>query len=64
VPTTFDYIIVGSGPAGSTVAHRLANQYADRKVLLIEAGTVPSIESFVSAHFSSVIDQKPLDLPF
>jgi choline dehydrogenase-like flavoprotein len=44
----FDYIIVGSGPGGSTVAHRLTKEFPERKVLLIEAGGEPAIESIVS----------------
>jgi glycine/D-amino acid oxidase-like deaminating enzyme len=44
----FDYIIVGSGPGGSTVAYRLTKEFPERKVLLIEAGGEPAIESVVS----------------
>ncbi|XP_070501294.1 glucose dehydrogenase [FAD, quinone]-like [Chironomus tepperi] len=41
----FDYIIVGSGAAGSLLAYRLALANINRKVLLIEAGGDPIIES-------------------
>ncbi|KAG5674063.1 hypothetical protein PVAND_004051 [Polypedilum vanderplanki] len=41
----FDYIIVGSGAAGSVLAYRLAQANTARKVLLIEAGGIPIIES-------------------
>jgi choline dehydrogenase len=47
----FDYIIVGSGVAGSVLAHRLAFADHSRKVLLIEAGDVPLINSFAPRFF-------------
>ncbi|KAJ5773853.1 hypothetical protein N7457_008749 [Penicillium paradoxum] len=36
--STFDFVIVGSGPAGSTLAAGLANSAAKPSVLLLEAG--------------------------
>lgn len=44
----FDYIVVGSGAGGLTVAYRLALQNRFRRVLLIEAGGYPSINSPVN----------------
>ncbi|MGE3911362.1 MAG: GMC family oxidoreductase [Chloroflexota bacterium] len=48
---TFDYVIVGSGPGGATLAYRLGEQ-PDVKILILEAGTdatrsamFPAIES-------------------
>ncbi|KAG5680480.1 hypothetical protein PVAND_009988 [Polypedilum vanderplanki] len=41
----FDYIVVGSGPAGSAIAYRLAQANSARTVLLIEAGDEPEIEA-------------------
>jgi choline dehydrogenase-like flavoprotein len=44
---TFDYIVVGAGPTGVTIAYRLALKNAARKVLLIEAGDKPDIDVMV-----------------
>lgn len=44
--STFDFIIVGAGTAGSTLAARLAA--ADFSVLVLEAGPEPPHESIVS----------------
>lgn len=46
----FDFIIVGSGSAGSVVANRLT-EVGDWKVLLIEAGDNPSMLSEIPAMF-------------
>lgn len=40
--TTYDYIIVGAGPAGLTLASRLSTALPDKSVLLVEAGVDPS----------------------
>lgn len=51
----FDFVIVGSGSAGSVVANRLT-EIEDWKVLLIEAGENPSILSEIPGTFLLQID--------
>ncbi|XP_063618821.1 ecdysone oxidase-like [Cydia splendana] len=55
--TSFDFIIVGSGTAGSLLANRLT-QVKDWKILLIEAGDDPLIESVIP-NFSGATHRGP-----
>ncbi|XP_065221441.1 glucose dehydrogenase [FAD, quinone]-like [Planococcus citri] len=58
-PQYYDFIIVGSGSAGSTIAGRLS-EIQEWKVLLIEAGTDPPINSDIPFLFASMV-QTPYD---
>lgn len=58
----FDFIIVGSGSAGSVVANRLT-EVEDWKVLLIEAGDNPSMLSEIPAAFLMQINS-PTDYSY
>ncbi|CAL1673152.1 unnamed protein product [Lasius platythorax] len=58
----FDFVIVGSGSAGSVVANRLT-EIKDWKVLLIEAGDNPSILSEVPAAFIMQVNS-PVDYSY
>lgn len=44
----FDFIIVGSGAAGSTLARQLLDSPKKWKILLVEAGGDPNVDSVVS----------------
>ena len=55
----YDFVIVGAGTAGSTLAHRLA-QRGDLKVLLLEAGGAQSaIYNDIPGLYSEIGEYKP-----
>lgn len=58
----FDFIIAGSGSAGSVVANRLT-EVEDWKVLLIEAGDNPSVLNEIPGAFLMQIDS-PVDYSY
>ena len=55
VPTKFDVIVVGAGPAGSSAAYTLAKK--GFKVLLVERGRVPGSKNL----FGGRVYSKPLE---
>jgi choline dehydrogenase-like flavoprotein len=53
----FDFIVVGAGSAGSVIANRLS-EVTRWRILLIEAGPDPPIESEIPALYSAMIHTK------
>lgn len=54
-PTTFDFIVVGAGNAGSLVARRLAEDPRNFKVLLLEAGGAESVISDIPSMTQHIV---------
>lgn len=53
----FDFIVVGAGSAGSAIANRLS-EISDWRILLIEAGPDPPLESDIPSLFLTLLGTK------
>jgi choline dehydrogenase len=47
----FDFIVVGSGPGGAVVANRLAVEFPNKTVVIIEAGQEAPVNVVPPANF-------------
>lgn len=56
----FDFIVVGSGAGGSTVARQLLDSPEKWKILIVEAGGDQKTESVVSEAINGFSNQKEL----